>query len=44
MEVGRSFKLGAIRLTERFAKHDPLPDADERQLVRHIRRETSAAT
>ncbi len=41
MEVGRSFKLGAIRLTERFAKHDPLSGADERKLVRHIRRETA---
>jgi exopolyphosphatase/guanosine-5'-triphosphate,3'-diphosphate pyrophosphatase len=42
VEVGRSFKLGAIRLTERFAKHDPLSGSDERRLVRHIRRETAA--
>jgi len=42
VEAGRSFKLGAIRLTERFAKHDPLSGSDERLLVRHIRRQTSA--
>jgi exopolyphosphatase/guanosine-5'-triphosphate,3'-diphosphate pyrophosphatase len=40
LEAGRSFKLGAIRLTERFARHDPLTKADVRRLVRHIRRET----
>jgi exopolyphosphatase/guanosine-5'-triphosphate,3'-diphosphate pyrophosphatase len=40
VELGRSFKLGAIRLTERFAKSDPLSPSDERRLVRHIRRET----
>ncbi len=40
VEMGRSFKLGAIRLTERFARHDPMTRADERRLVRHIRRET----
>src|SRR5262245_8309806 len=39
VEVGRSFKLGAIRLTERFAKSDPLSPSDEQRLVRHIRRE-----
>jgi exopolyphosphatase/guanosine-5'-triphosphate,3'-diphosphate pyrophosphatase len=40
-EMGRSFKLGAIRLTERFHKRDPLSRSDERKLERHIRRETS---
>src|SRR5437870_1572879 len=40
MQMGRSFKLGAIRLTERFVKSDPLAKRDERRLVRHIRRET----
>jgi exopolyphosphatase / guanosine-5'-triphosphate,3'-diphosphate pyrophosphatase len=40
VEAGRSFKLGAIRLTERFAKSDPLSPSDEQRLVRHIRRET----
>jgi exopolyphosphatase/guanosine-5'-triphosphate,3'-diphosphate pyrophosphatase len=36
MEVGRSFKLGVIRLTERFIKSDPLAPRDERRLNRHI--------
>ena len=36
VELGRSFKLGVIRLTERFVKSDPLEKRDERKLVRHI--------
>jgi len=40
MAIGRSFKLGVIRLTERFAKSDPLSNRDERRLVKHIRDET----
>jgi exopolyphosphatase/guanosine-5'-triphosphate,3'-diphosphate pyrophosphatase len=36
IEVGRSFKLGVIRLTERFVKSDPISPRDERKLVRHI--------
>jgi len=36
VESGRSFKLGVIRLTERFVKSDPLVPRDERKLVRHI--------
>ena len=36
MEVGRSFKLGVIRLTERFVKSDPLAPRDERKLHRHV--------
>ena len=36
IELGRSFKLGVIRLTERFVKTDPLESRDERKLVRHI--------
>src|ERR671934_2077140 len=36
IELGRSFKLGVIRLTERFIKSDPLAPKDERKLVRHI--------
>jgi len=35
----RSFRLGVIRLGERFAQSDPLSDADERKLVRHIQYE-----
>src|SRR5436309_3997634 len=36
IELGRSFKLGVIRLTERFITTDPLEPRDERKLVRHI--------
>jgi exopolyphosphatase/guanosine-5'-triphosphate,3'-diphosphate pyrophosphatase len=36
MEAGRSFKLGVIRLTERFVKSDPISPREERKLVRHI--------
>ena len=42
MESGRSFKIGAIRLAERFAASDPLARRDETKLVRHIARETAA--
>jgi len=41
MQIGRSFKLGAIRLTERYAKSDPLNEMDEARMARHIRRETA---
>jgi exopolyphosphatase / guanosine-5'-triphosphate,3'-diphosphate pyrophosphatase len=41
MESGRSFKLGAIRLAERFAASDPLSEEDEGRLARHVRRETA---
>src|SRR4029453_6406269 len=36
MDVGRSFKLGVIRLTERFVKNDPLEPRDERKLLKYI--------
>jgi exopolyphosphatase/guanosine-5'-triphosphate,3'-diphosphate pyrophosphatase len=36
MDVGRSFKVGVIRLTERFVKSDPISPRDERKLVRHV--------
>jgi exopolyphosphatase / guanosine-5'-triphosphate,3'-diphosphate pyrophosphatase len=36
IDLGRSFKLGVIRLTERFIRTDPLEHRDERKLVRHI--------
>ena len=39
MQVGRSFKTGVIRLTERYVKTDPLARRDERRLVKHINRE-----
>jgi exopolyphosphatase/guanosine-5'-triphosphate,3'-diphosphate pyrophosphatase len=36
VQLARSFKLGVIRLTERFVKSDPLSDGDERRLQKHI--------
>ena len=36
IDLGQSFKLGVIRLTERFVESDPLEPRDERRLVRHI--------
>jgi exopolyphosphatase / guanosine-5'-triphosphate,3'-diphosphate pyrophosphatase len=36
LRVAKSFKLGVIRLTERFVRTDPLSKGDERKLVRHI--------
>jgi exopolyphosphatase/guanosine-5'-triphosphate,3'-diphosphate pyrophosphatase len=42
MQIGRSFKLGVIRMTERFVTTDPLSGRDERRLEKHIRRETRA--
>src|SRR3954469_9306945 len=39
LEVGRSFKLGVIRLAERFVKTDPIERRDERRMVRHIEAE-----
>jgi len=42
IELGQSFKLGVIRLTERFVKSDPLEARDERKLIRHIQMEIGA--
>jgi exopolyphosphatase / guanosine-5'-triphosphate,3'-diphosphate pyrophosphatase len=36
LEMGRSFKLGVIRTTERFVKSDPISPREERKLVRQI--------
>ena len=36
LRTAKSFKLGVIRLTERFVHSDPLSGRDERKLVRHI--------
>src|SRR6186713_3622895 len=33
MELARSFKVGVIRLTERFVRSDPLSNRDERRMV-----------
>ena len=42
MTLGRSFKVGVIRLTERFVKSDPLSGRDERHLVKHLNHEMGA--
>jgi len=39
VEQARSFRLGVIRLGDRFAQTDPLSAGDERKLVRHIQYE-----
>ncbi len=41
LRVAKSFKLGVIRLTERFVHTDPLSRRDERKLVRHIEDEVA---
>jgi exopolyphosphatase/guanosine-5'-triphosphate,3'-diphosphate pyrophosphatase len=41
-DLSRSFKLGVIRLTERFVTSDPLSGRDERRLVQHITRACNA--
>src|SRR5476651_207736 len=38
-EMGRSFKAGVIRLTERFIKSDPVVPHDERKLIKYINAE-----
>jgi exopolyphosphatase / guanosine-5'-triphosphate,3'-diphosphate pyrophosphatase len=42
LTLAQSFKLGVIRLTERFVRSDPLSARDERRLVKHIHKETGA--
>ena len=37
--LARSFKLGVIRLAQKYGNAGPLPADDERRLTRHIRRE-----
>jgi exopolyphosphatase/guanosine-5'-triphosphate,3'-diphosphate pyrophosphatase len=39
LTLGRSFKTGVIRLTERFVRTDPLARHDQRRLVKFINRE-----
>jgi exopolyphosphatase/guanosine-5'-triphosphate,3'-diphosphate pyrophosphatase len=34
--LARSFKVGVIRLTEKFVTTDPLSPRDERRLIRHV--------
>jgi exopolyphosphatase/guanosine-5'-triphosphate,3'-diphosphate pyrophosphatase len=42
LTLGRSFKAGVIRLTERFVKSDPLSGGDERRLIKHVNQEMGA--
>ena len=42
LTLGKSFKTGVIRLTERFVKSDPLAAHDERRLVKHLNKEMGA--
>jgi exopolyphosphatase/guanosine-5'-triphosphate,3'-diphosphate pyrophosphatase len=39
LALGRSFKAGVIRLTERFVRTDPLARHDQRRLVKFINKE-----
>ena len=39
IDLARSFKLGVIRLTERFVKSDPIDSREGRKLVRHVNAE-----
>ncbi|HET7219600.1 MAG TPA: Ppx/GppA phosphatase family protein [Vicinamibacterales bacterium] len=39
LTLGRSFKVGVIRLTEHFVKSDPLSGGDERRLIKHLNKE-----
>jgi exopolyphosphatase/guanosine-5'-triphosphate,3'-diphosphate pyrophosphatase len=36
VQAAKSFKIGVIRLTERFVKSDPLTGRDEQKLTKHI--------
>lgn len=36
IQLAKSFKIGVIRLTERFVKSDPLSERDERKLLKHV--------
>ena len=36
VQLARSFKMGAIRLTERLVRSDPLTPRDERKIVKHV--------
>src|SRR3954464_12485356 len=42
LTLGKSFKTGVIRLTERFVKTDPLSPHDERRLVTDLNKEMGA--
>src|SRR5687767_7618232 len=36
IQLARSFKIGVIRLTERFVRTDPISERDERRLEKHV--------
>ena len=36
VQLARSFKIGSIRLTERWVRSDPLSERDERRIVKHV--------
>ena len=36
IQLARSFKIGVIRLTERFVRTDPLSARDERRMTKHV--------
>jgi exopolyphosphatase/guanosine-5'-triphosphate,3'-diphosphate pyrophosphatase len=42
LTLGKSFKVGVIRLTERFVHSDPLAGREERRLVKHLSRQFGA--
>src|SRR5689334_12690808 len=41
LQLARSFKIGVIRLTERFVRTDPLSPRDERKLAKFVSSEIS---
>jgi exopolyphosphatase/guanosine-5'-triphosphate,3'-diphosphate pyrophosphatase len=41
-QLAKSFKVGVIRLTEKFVKTDPLSERDDKRLVKHIQGEIHA--
>ena len=42
LTLGKSFKTGVIRLTEKFVTTDPLSERDERRLVKRVNQEMGA--
>ncbi|MBK9241607.1 MAG: hypothetical protein IPL75_15405 [Acidobacteria bacterium] len=41
MQLGGSFKIGVIRLTERFVTSDPITADEEKRVERYVRRQTA---
>ncbi len=44
VRFARSFKLGVLRLSERFVTSDPLSRRDERKMVAHIGASSTATS